>query len=46
MNRVEEQLRAIDNSIGYHKLKIKELNEAKIELMDKFNIPYGDDVNE
>lgn len=44
MNRVEEQLRAIDNTIGYHKLKIKELNEAKIELMDKYDIPYTKEV--
>lgn len=39
-NKVEEQLRAIDNTIGYHKLKIKELNKAKMELMDKYDIPY------
>lgn len=44
MNRVEEQLRAIDNTIGYHKLKIKELNEAKMELMDKYDIPYTKDA--
>ena len=45
MNRVEEQLRAIDNTIGYHKLKIKELNKAKMELMDKYDIPYTKEVN-
>ena len=37
---MEETLRAIDVQIGYHKKKIKELNAAKKEILDKYDIPY------
>lgn len=40
MNEMEETLRAIDVQIGYHKKKIKELNAAKKEILDKYDIPY------
>lgn len=39
MNEVEETLRVIDAQIGYHKNQIKELNSAKKEVLDKYNIP-------
>lgn len=42
MNKVEETLRAIDNTIGYHRKQINELTLVKKELMDKYNIIYGD----
>lgn len=38
MNEVEETLRVIDAQIGYHKNQIKELNAAKKEVLDKYNI--------
>ena len=40
MNEMEETLRAIDAQIGYHKNQIKELNAAKQEILDKYDIPY------
>ena len=40
VNEVEETLRAIDATIAHHKLQIKELNQAKKDIMDKYNIPY------
>lgn len=41
LNEVNETIRAIDASIGHHKKKIRELNDAKKEIMDKYNIPYN-----
>ena len=41
MNTVEETLRVIDAQIGYHKRKINELHEAKMEVLDKYDIPYS-----
>lgn len=38
MNEVNETIRAIDAQIGYHKKQIRELNVAKKEIMDKYNI--------
>ena len=43
MNEVNETIRAIDAQIGYHQRKIKELEAAKKEILDKYNIPYGGD---
>lgn len=43
MNAVEETIRAIDASIGYHKQKIRELNDAKKEIMDKYDVDYDKD---
>ena len=47
MNTVEETLRAIDAQIGYYKRKIEELHEAKLEVLEKYDIPYtkSDDGN-
>ncbi len=42
-NEVEETLRAINAGIGYHKNEIRKLNEAKKEIMDKFDIPYTEE---
>ena len=39
MNELEETLRVIDAQIGYHKNQIKELNAAKKEVLEKYNIP-------
>lgn len=40
MNEVNETIRAIDAQIGYHQNQIRELNIAKKEILDKYNIPY------
>lgn len=39
MNELEETIRVIDAQIGYHKNQIKELNAAKKEVLEKYNIP-------
>ena len=41
MNTVEETIRAIDAQIGYHKRKISELHDAKLQILDKYEIPYS-----
>lgn len=46
MNEMEETLRAIDAQIGYHKKKIRELDAAKKEILDKYDIPYAKNTPE
>lgn len=41
MNEVEENLRVINAQIGYYKRKILALEEARREIMDKYNIDEG-----
>lgn len=41
LNKVNETIRAIDARIGYHKKQIRELNDYKKELLDKYDIPYN-----
>ncbi len=45
MNEVEETIRVIDAQIGFHKNEIRKLNEAKKEILDKFDIPYTEEVS-
>lgn len=45
MNEVEETIRVIDAQIGHYKNKINQLNIAKKEILDKYNIPYDKPVN-
>lgn len=41
MNEVEETIRVINAQIGHHKKQIRELEEYRQELMDKYNITIG-----
>lgn len=42
-----KQIKALDETkeaeIKYHENQINELNDAKLEIMDKYNIPYKEE---